>query len=94
MGRKIGAFFYGLMTAVTIPIIPTFLLGLVYSPMVYVGFIVFFTPFGMWCRLMELKRKDREKAKEEERQVEQDRTNELMREYFEKKLREEREDAE
>lgn len=88
MGRKTGAFFYGLVTAVIISIIPTFLLGFVYSPMVYVGVIVFFTPFVMWCRLMELKRKDREKAKEEERQAEQDRTNELMREYLEKKLHE------
>lgn len=36
----------------------------------------------------------KKKAEEEERQAEQDRTNELMREYLEKKLREEKENAE
>ena len=36
-------------------------------------------------------RKQRKKEEEEERQAEQDRTNELMREYLEKKLREEEE---
>ncbi|MDE6459708.1 MAG: hypothetical protein K2K52_02585 [Paramuribaculum sp.] len=35
-------------------------------------------------------RKQRKKEEEEERQAEQDRTNELMREYLEKKLREEK----
>lgn len=36
-------------------------------------------------------RKQRKKEEEEERRAEQDRTNELMREYLEKKLREENE---
>lgn len=39
-------------------------------------------------------RRQRKKEEEEERQAEQDRTNELMREYLEKKLREEKENAE
>ena len=38
-------------------------------------------------------RKQRKKEEDEERQAEQDRTNELMRQYLEKKLREENENG-
>ena len=64
MGRNTGAFFYGLMTAVIVTIILMFFVGSALRPIFYIGIFVFFTPFAMWCRLMELKRKDREKEEE------------------------------
>lgn len=44
---------------------------------------------GFVVGLFGYNQKMKKKAEEEERQAEQDRTNELMREYLEKKLREE-----
>lgn len=44
---------------------------------------------GFIIGLFAYNRKIKRKEEEEERQAEQDRTNELMREYLEKKLREE-----
>lgn len=41
---------------------------------------------------IEYDRKQRKKEEDEERQAEQDRTNELMREYLKKKLQKERND--
>lgn len=49
-----------------------------------VGFIIGWIDAGI---------KQRKKEEEEERQAEQDRTNELMRQYLEKKLREENENG-
>lgn len=43
---------------------------------------------------IDYSRKMKKKEEEKERQAEQDRTNELMREYLEKKLREEEENGE
>lgn len=53
--------------------------------------ITFITGFFLGISLH--KRKKKQKEEEEARQAEQDRTNELMREYFEKKLREENENG-
>ncbi len=49
---------------------------------------------GFVVGLFGYNQKMKKKTEEEERQAEQDRTNELMREYLEKKLREEKENAE
>lgn len=46
---------------------------------------------GFICGCIEYDRKQRKKEEDEERQAEQDRTNELMREYLKKKLQEENE---
>lgn len=53
------------------------------------GVALFFT--GCVIGWFDACRKQRKKEEEEERQVEQDRTNELMREYLKKKLQEENE---
>ena len=53
--------------------------------------IIFFV--GCIIGWFDAGRKQRKKEEEEERQAEQDRTNELMREYLEKKLREENENG-
>ena len=57
------------------------------------GMILTFTT-GFVVGLFGYNQKMKKKAEEEERQAEQDRTNELMREYLEKKLREKKENAE
>ena len=49
--------------------------------------VLFITGFIGGC--IEYDRKQRKKEEDEERQAEQDRTNELMREYLKKKLQEE-----
>ncbi len=61
MGKKTGALFYGLFTAILTSIIPMLFVGSLLPPIFYIGWVIFFTPFIMWCRLMELKRKEREK---------------------------------
>lgn len=55
----------------------------------WVGVALFFT--GCVIGWFDACRKQRKKEEEEERQAEQDRTNELMREYLKKKLQEENE---
>lgn len=61
MRRKTGAFFYGLFAAILTSIIPMFFADSILPPIFYIGWIIFFTPFIMSCRLMEPKRKEREK---------------------------------
>lgn len=64
------------------------------SPKLLLACMIAMFLIGFVGGLFEYDRKMKKKAEEEERQAEQDRTNELMREYLEMKLREEKEDAE
>lgn len=59
------------------------------DPVVGLSFIAILFVAGFIIGWIDAGRKQRKKEEEEERQAEQDRTNELMREYIEKKLREE-----
>lgn len=58
------------------------------DPATGLSFIAILFAVGSICGYIEAGRKQRKKEEEEERQAEQDRTNELMREYLEKKLHE------
>lgn len=59
------------------------------DPVLGLSFIAILFVIGFIIGWVDAGRKLRKKEEEEERQAEQDRTNELMREYLEKKLREE-----
>ena len=59
------------------------------SPQAGLMFIAIMFAIGSIAGWHDYGRRQRKKEEEEERQAEQDRTNELMREYLEKKLREE-----
>ena len=58
------------------------------SPQLQLTFIGILFIIGFVIGLFDYDRKMKKKEEEEERQAEQDRTNELMREYLEKKLSE------
>lgn len=58
------------------------------APQLQLTFIGVLFIIGFIIGLFDHDRKMKKKEEEEERQAEQDRTNELMREYLEKKLRE------
>ena len=63
------------------------------APATGLSFIAVIFLVGCIIGWFDAGRKQRKKEEEEERQAEQDRTNELMREYLEKKLREENENG-
>lgn len=52
-------------------------------------YLLFFFVIGFIAGILDYNRKQRKREEEEERQAEQEETNRLMREYLEKKLREE-----
>ncbi|MDE6650705.1 MAG: hypothetical protein K2K45_12330 [Muribaculaceae bacterium] len=88
MIRFVYAFFMGLML-VGISCFMTLFFGTP-SPQAGLMFIAIMFTIGIIAGWHDYGRKQRKKEEEEERQAEQDRTNELMREYLEKKLREEK----
>lgn len=59
------------------------------DPEIVLSFTIILFVVGCLIGWVDAGRKQRKKEEEEERQADQDRTNELMREYLEKKLREE-----
>ena len=63
------------------------------DPVIGLSFIGILFVAGFIIGWIDAGRKQRKKEEEEERQAEQDRTNELMRKYLEKKLREDNENG-
>lgn len=65
------------------------------NPLVFFGlklgvlYLLFFFALGFIAGILDYNRRQRKREEEEERQAEQEETNRLMREYLEKKLREE-----
>lgn len=94
MKRFIYAFCMGFL----VPGIYCFIVQFMGTPMPYPQTFLMFMGvmylIGAIAGWYDYGRRQRKKEEEEERQAEQDRTNELMREYLEKKLREEKENAE
>ena len=64
------------------------------DPQTFIMLMVIMYFIGAIAGWYDFGRKQRKKEEEEKRQAEQDRNNELMRKYLEKKLREEKENAE
>lgn len=82
------AFFIGMIMAGIYCLMMMFFFPPV-APEIGLLFIAILFVVGFIIGWIDAGRKQRKKEDEEERQAEQDRTNELMREYLEKKLREE-----
>lgn len=64
------------------------------TPQMQLTFISVLFVIGCIIGWIDACKKEQKKAEEDERQAEHDRTNELMRQYLEKKLREEEENGE
>ena len=88
--KFIYAFFIGMIMAGIYCFMMMFF-SLAVDPGLGLSFIAVLFIVGFIIGWIDAGRKQRKKEEEEERQAEQDRTNELMREYLEKKLREEEE---
>ncbi len=85
--KVLYAFFIGMMMAGIYCFFMLFFFPNV-DPVTGLSFISLLFVIGCIIGWIDAGRKQRKKEEEEERQAEQDRTNELMREYLEKKLRE------
>lgn len=91
---------YSIFTGMMMVGIPAFILELFHPnaidsvdpESVLMGMVILFF-IGCIIGWFDAGRKQRKKEEEKKRQAEQDRTNELMREYLEKKLREENENG-
>ena len=81
------AFFIGMVLAGAYCFVMMFF-GSGGSPQLQLTFIGILFIIGFVIGLFDYDRKMKKKEEEEEQQAEQDRTNELMREYLEKKLSE------
>ncbi len=87
------AFFIGMIAAGTYCFAMMFF-GSGGSPQLQLTFIGVTFVIGFIVGLFDYDRKMKKKEEEEGRKAEQDRTNELMREYLEKKLREDNKNEE
>ncbi len=83
------AFFCGMIVCGIYSFLQMFLVGDKADPEIILWGMILAFITGFVVGLFGYNQKMKKKAEEEERQAEQDRTNELMREYLEKKLREE-----
>lgn len=90
-------FFYavlgGIFFAAVAPAITDFMVrlqgGYGLTPEVFCFVALAMLPVGIWASDHDYRRREKKRIEEEERQAEQERTNELMRQYFENKLKEE-----
>ena len=96
MKRVMCGFAYGFFTLCLPLIILPLFSGV--NPLVFFGlklgvvYLLFFFALGFIAGILDYNRRQRKREEEEERQAEQEETNRLMREYLEKKLREENKD--
>lgn len=89
MKRFIVAVLGSIMFAAVAPAVFDMILRLQGGHGITPDVVITMLPIGIWAFDYDYRKRMKKRKEEEERQAEQERTNELMREYLEKKLREE-----